>query len=133
MNSRRMKPAADSPLPAMKKWWRLAVARRALVDFNRPPSLDRPNLHKLFGTPGRSRTHPLGFEDRAVPWNYERIEKVVERDGYAPSPPHCKCGVLLLSLRPQKESGHDGETCTRAPRLCRPVPWLLGHVVIVKK
>lgn len=28
--------------------------------------------------------------------------KVVERDGYAPSPPHCKCGVLLLSLRPQR-------------------------------
>src|SRR5262249_40387701 len=27
--------------------------------------------------------------------------KLVERDGYAPSPPHCKCGVLLLSLRPQ--------------------------------
>ena len=57
--------------------------------------------------------------------------KLVERDGYAPSPPHCKCGVLLLSLRPQ--SGHDGGTRTREPQLCRLVPWLLGHVVIEKE
>ncbi len=55
-------------------------------------------------------------------------ESLVEQDGYAPSPPHCNCGVLLLSLRPR--NGHDGGTCTRDPRLCRPVPWLLGHVVI---
>ena len=56
--------------------------------------------------------------------------KLVEQDGYAPSPPHCKCGVLLLSLRPQ--GGHDGGTCTREPQLCRLVPWLLGHVVMEK-
>jgi hypothetical protein len=56
---------------------------------------------------------------------------VVERDGYAPSPPHCKCGVLLLALQPQ--SGHDGGTCTRDPQLCRLVPWLLGYVVIENK
>lgn len=29
------------------------------------------------------------------------------------------------------ESGHDGGTCTREPRLCRPVPWLLGYVVLI--
>ena len=51
----------------------------------------------------------------------------MEQDGYAPSPPHCKCGVLLLALQPQ--SGHDGGTRTREPQLCRLVPWLLGHVV----
>ncbi len=53
--------------------------------------------------------------------------RMVEQDGYAPSPPHCKCSVLLLALQPQ--SGHDGGTCTREPQLCRLVPWLLGHVV----
>ena len=58
-------------------------------------------------------------------------ESLVEQDGYAPSPPHCKCGVLLLALQPQ--SGHDGGTCTREPQLCRLVPWLLGHVVIENK
>ena len=47
-------------------------------------------------------------------------ESLVEQDGYAPSPPHCKCGVLLLSLRPQ--NGHDGGIRTRDPQLCRLVP-----------
>jgi hypothetical protein len=53
---------------------------------------------------------------------------MVELDGNAPSPPRCGRGVLLLALQPQ--IGHDGGTCTREPRLCRPVPWLLGHVVM---
>jgi hypothetical protein len=49
---RRMKPAADSPLPAMKNWRRLAVLRCALVVFSHAPSLDRPNLPKLAGPEG---------------------------------------------------------------------------------
>ena len=79
------------------------------------------------GARGRSRAGSRCLEDSRASVNTSR-EKLVERDGYAPSPPHCKCGVLLLSLRPQ--SGHDGGTCTREPQLCRLVPWLLGHVVM---
>lgn len=33
--------------------------------------------------------------------------KVVEVLGNAPSLPHCKCGVLLLSLHPQKVSAEE--------------------------
>ena len=134
------------------KWRRPAVVRRALVDFSHAPSLDRPDLRKNVAgpeglAPSRSvlETNPSARTSRTYwcprpvarrlplfgrqPCICEHLsgESLVERDGYAPSPPHCKCGVLLLSLRPQ--SGHDGGTCTRDPQLCRLVPWLLGHVV----
>src|SRR3989304_4294559 len=36
--------------------------------------------------------------------------KLVEQDGYAPSPPHCACGVLLLA--PRLQTGALGETRT---------------------
>jgi hypothetical protein len=126
------------------------------VVFSHAPSLDRPNLQeKLAGpeglAPSRSvlETNPSARTSRTYwcprpvarrlplfgrqPCICEHLsgESLVEQDGYAPSPPHCKCGVLLLSLRPQ--NGHDGGTCTRDPQLCRLVPWLLGHVVIENK
>ena len=68
---------------------------------------------------------PQKLDDARI---YTSRAKLVEQDGYAPSPPHCKCGVLLLALQPQ--SGNDDGTCTREPQLCRLVPWLLGHVVM---
>ena len=150
-----MKPAAGLPASCHEKWWRLAVARRALVVFSHAPSLDRPNLQKNWqvlrdshppgrfwrptrplehlgpdGARGRYRAGSRCLEDSHASLNTSRA-KLVERDGYAPSPPHCKCGVLLLSLRPQ--SGHDGGTRTREPQFCKLVPWLLGHVVLERK
>lgn len=78
--------------------------RRALVLFRHAPSLDRPDLRP--GTPGRSRTHPLGFGDRAVLLELRAYleNTMVELDGYAPSPPHCECGMLLLALQPHREN-----------------------------
>ena len=46
-----MRPAAGLSASCYEKWWRLAVARRALVVFSHAPSLDRPNLHKKLAGP----------------------------------------------------------------------------------
>ena len=105
---RLMRPVAELPASCYK-WWRLAVLLRALVGFSHVPSLDRLNLHKIWQAlrdshpPGRiwSPTRPLGLLE---PVNVRGLSspKLVELDGYAPSRPHCRCGVLLLSLQPQK-------------------------------
>jgi hypothetical protein len=137
----------------LKKWWRPAVARRALVVFSHAPSLDRPDLRERVGTSGRSRTHPLGFGDRAVPWNYGRVKwcprPVARRLPLFGRQP-CICEHLSgetggagrlrsvsSALRARRATvittapvGHDGGTCTRDPQLCRLVPSLLGHVVL---
>lgn len=55
-----------------------------------------------------------------------RDGKMVEQDGYAPSPPHCKCGVLLLALQPQK-IGRAGRSRTGVGQFCRLPGWLLSH------
>ncbi len=132
------------------KWWRLAVARRALVGFNHAPSLDRPNLHENWQVlrdshpPGRiwRPTRPLGLLGPMVPGA-----------GIAPAPSAWKA-VMHLSTPPGQnwwswtvtlrldriasaaccyyhhspvEIGRGGGSCTRESRLCRPAPWLLGH------
>jgi len=51
---------------------------------------------------------------------------MVELDGYAPSPPRCGRGVLLLAPQPQSLDATAG----LAPawfRFCRPVPSLLAR------
>ena len=135
----------------VKKWWRLAVSRRAFVVFSHAPSLDRPNLQNwqaLRGShsPGRfwRPTRPLGH-----------LGPVVPEAGSAPAPSAWKtvmhlstplgrnwwswtvtlrllrvAGAVCCFYHYNPENGHDGGTCTREPRLCRPVPWLLGYVVL---
>ncbi len=48
--------------------------------------------------------------------------KLVEQDGYAPSPPRCGRGVLLLSLQPQKVD----TTAGLAPANLSFAGWSLG-------
>ena len=85
----------------MKKWWRLAVLRRALVVFSHAPSLDRPNLHENWQVlrdshpPGRiwRPTRPLGH-----------LGPVVPGAGSAPAPSAWKA-VMHLSTPPGYKIG----------------------------
>ncbi len=61
-----MKPAAGLPASCHEKWWRLAVARRALVVFSHAPSLDRPNLHENWQVVFGGEEAGLGNADLAL-------------------------------------------------------------------